>query len=91
MHKKLGVFTLGMLFVGAPALADDMGSDYPGAALHEDQCASCHFEDDFSGESADAIATMIKGIRSGDTKHNPKLPDISDDEIKLLAEYYASQ
>lgn len=90
MRKKLGALTLGMLFIGAPALADDMGDDSPGASLHEEQCASCHFEDDFSGESADAIAAMIKSIRAGDTKHNPKLPDISDDDIKLLAEFYAS-
>ncbi len=90
MQKKLGYLALGALFIGAPALADDMGDDHPGAALYEENCANCHFEDDFSGESADAIAAMITAIKAGDTKHNPKI-DIGDDDIKMLAEYFASQ
>lgn len=88
MHKKLGFLTLGALFLAGTAAADDHGG---GEALYQDQCANCHFEDDFSGESVEAIAGMIKGIKAGDIKHNPNLADLSDEDIKKLAEYFASQ
>lgn len=88
MQNKLGYVTLGLLLAGGSAMADAHGG---GEAIYQDQCANCHFEDDFSGESADAIATMIKGIKSGDTKHNPKLTDLSDEDIMKVAEYFASQ
>lgn len=88
MQKKLGLITLGALFMAGSAVADDHGG---GEALYQDQCANCHFEDDFSGESVEAIVDMMESIRSGDTKHNPKLPDISDEDIMKLAKYFASQ
>lgn len=88
MNRKLGLITLGALFLTGSAIADGHGD---GEAVYQDQCANCHFEDDFSGESADAIAGMIKGIKAGDTKHNPKLTDLSDEDIMKLAEYFASQ
>jgi hypothetical protein len=88
MYKKLGLMTLGALFLTGSAIADEHGG---GEALYQEQCANCHFEDDFSGESADAIAGMIKGIKAGDTKHNPKLSDLADEDIMKLAEYFASQ
>jgi cytochrome c553 len=88
MYKKLGFTALGAVLLAGFAAADDHGG---GEAIYLDKCANCHFEDDFSGESAEAIAGMIKGIKSGETKHGADLSGLSDEDIKKLAEYYASQ
>ncbi len=88
MYKKIGVTLFGALFLAGVAAADGHAG---GEAIYQDKCANCHFEDDFAGESAEAIAEMIKGIKAGETKHGADLSGLSDDDIKKVAEYYASQ
>lgn len=87
MYKTFGIASLGLLFLAAPAIAEEHG----GEAMYADQCADCHFEDDFSGEASDAIATMIEEVKAGNTKHPSDLSGLSEEEIKKLAEYFASQ
>lgn len=88
MYRKLGLTAVGALFFAGFAAADDHAG---GEAIYLDKCANCHFEDDFSGQSAEDIAAMIKGIKSGETKHGADLSGLSDEDIKKVAEYYASQ
>ena len=57
----------------------------------EAKCAECHYEDDFSGEAAEAISAMIGDIKAGKTKHSEDLAGLSEEDIKKLAEYFASQ
>lgn len=83
----LGIASLAMLFVGGTALAGEHG----GEGLYGDKCADCHFEDDFSGESADAIAALIDEVKAGNTKHPADLAGLSEEEVRKLADYFASQ
>ena len=68
---------------GAGATADDN--------LFEKTCSECHFEDDFAGESREAIESKLMGVKEGTVKHKPPLADLSDEEIRKLAEFFASQ
>jgi len=70
-------------FAGGGAIADD--------SLFETTCSKCHFEDDFAGESKEAIESKLAGVKAGTTEHKPSLADLSDEEIKKLAEFFASQ
>lgn len=87
MNKPLGCVMFATLFLAAPAMAEDDG----GEALYEEQCAKCHFEDDFTGESEEAIVGMINGIIAGEIDHKSELTGLSEEEIKKLSAYFASQ
>ena len=87
MNKPLGCVMFATLFLAAPAMAEDDG----GKALYEEQCAKCHFEDDFTGESEEAIVGMINGIIAGEIDHKSELTGLSEEEIKKLSAYFASQ
>lgn len=87
MKKMLGFVSLGMLLAAAAAVAEE----HDGQALYDEQCADCHFEDDFSGEAAEAIAAMIDDVIAGTTKHPEKLTGLSEEDVKKLAAYFASQ
>ena len=87
MRKTIGIVSLGLLFFAGTAVAEEQD----GEALYNEKCAECHFEDDFSGEAADAIAAMIGDIKGGVTKHPEELAGLSEEDIKKLAEYFASQ
>jgi cytochrome c553 len=87
MRKTIGFVSLGLLFFAGAAVAEE----HDGEALYTEKCAECHFEDDFYDETADAIAAMIGDVKGGAIKHPAKLEDLSDEDIKKLAEYFASQ
>ena len=87
MRKTLGIVSLGLLFLGGAAVAEE----HDGATLYNDKCAECHYEDDFSGDAAEAIAAMIGDVKAGKTKHPEDLAGLSEEDIKKLAEYFASQ
>ena len=87
MNKPIGCVMFAMLILAAPAIAEDDG----GMALYEEQCSKCHFEDDFSGESEEAIAGMINGIIAGEVDHKSELTGLSEEDVKKLAAYFASQ
>lgn len=87
MNKPLGCVMFATLFLAAPAIAEDDG----GEALYEEQCAKCHFEDDFTGESEEAIVGMINAIIAGEVDHKSELTGLSEEDIKKLSAYFASQ
>ena len=68
---------------GGGAIADD--------SLFENTCSECHYEDDFFEESKEEIESMLIGIKEGTTRHKPPLAELSDEDIKKLAEFFASQ
>ena len=73
----------------APVFAE--GDADAGKATYEDDCANCHYEDDFADEAESDLATMLAAIRSGETRHRPPLKDLTDEEIANLAAFFASQ
>jgi len=87
MRKTVGIVSLGMLFFAGAAVAEE----HDGETLYNDKCSECHYEDDFSGEAAEAIAAMIGDIKAGKTKHPEDLAGLSEEDLKKLAKYFASQ
>ena len=87
MRRTLGIVSLGMLFFAGAAVAEEQDVE----TMYKDKCSECHYEDDFSGEAAEAIAAMIGDVKAGKTKHPEDLSGLSEEDIKKLAEYFASQ
>lgn len=83
MDSKVLLAVALIALAGGGAIADD--------SLFEKTCSKCHFEDDFAGESKEEIENRLVGIKEGTTEHKPPLADLSDEEIKKLAEFFASQ
>lgn len=87
MNRISGCISISLLFLATAAIAEEQ----TGEALYVEECSNCHFEDDFSGESAEAIAGMINDIMAGKTEHRTEITGLSEDQVKKLAEYFASQ
>ena len=87
MEDICGIVSLGMLFFAGAAVAEE----HDGETLYNDKCSECHYEDDFSGEAAEAIAAMIGDVKAGKTKHPEDLAGLSEEDLKKLAKYFASQ
>jgi mono/diheme cytochrome c family protein len=88
MKGKSIIFAIPLVFFGAAAQAGDAGA---GDAVYQDNCADCHFEDDFAGSSADDIKGLIMAIKGGSTDHKGgDLAGLSDEDIANLAAYFAS-
>ena len=81
-RKSLLIIAL-FAVAGGGAIADD--------SLFENTCSECHYEDDFYEESKEEIESMLIGIKDGTTRHKPPLTELSDEDIKKLAEFFASQ
>ncbi len=62
-----------------------------GKEQFESTCERCHYSDDFAHEAKSVIVAMIKAIRSGETRHRPAMPDLTDEEIANLAAFLADQ
>jgi cytochrome c553 len=75
------VLAAGGLTLGGVAAADEHASKV-------EACLECHYADDFEGMPADEIAGLIEGMED-DPDHEPLLKDLTDEEIKALAEVFA--
>jgi len=79
------IFVFGILLALSTVANGDsqVGKDIAKA----ESCMDCHGVDgiDLSGTGADIIATLIKSIRAGDTKHPPGLENLSDEDIAEIA------
>jgi hypothetical protein len=71
--------------------ASSCAEDHDGEILYNDRCAECHYEHDFSGEAAEAIAAMIGDVKDRKTEHLEDLAGLTEEDIKKLAEYFADQ
>ncbi len=84
----LGLLPL-VLGVSTTAVAEDCDIK-AGKAAFEATCATCHYQDDFAGESKDSILGMIKGVASGEVEHEAELKGLSEEDIANLASFFAS-
>lgn len=85
---KAIVFSLPLALWGLSATAADVEA---GKAVYEANCAECHYEDDFSGESAADIEAMIKSVAGGQVEHKADASGLSDADISNIAAFWASQ
>ncbi len=88
--KKLSMTALAVPFAlwTLPGVAADVDA---GKAVAEEHCGECHYAEDWEGESADDIATLIKGVKTGDIKHKSGEPkELTDTDIANIAAYWAT-
>ena len=72
------------LGVSAVALAADAGA---GRSVAQSKCAECHEADDWEGEDAASLESLIRDIVAGKVKHKRKL-ELTAAEIANIAAYW---
>ena len=58
-----------------------------GRAAAQSKCSQCHDADDWEGEDAASLESLIRDIVAGKVKHKGKL-ELSADEIANIAAYW---
>jgi mono/diheme cytochrome c family protein len=72
--------------VGGVALAADTQA---GRSVAQSKCAECHDADDWEGEDAASLESLIRDIVAGKVKHKRKL-ELSAAEIADIAAYWGA-
>lgn len=86
MSRELqAVVTIAALFCAAGAVQAADAQAGRGAA--QSKCAQCHEADDWEGEDAASLESLIRDIVAGKVKHKNKL-ELSAAEIANIAAYW---
>jgi mono/diheme cytochrome c family protein len=88
MSKVLGRFVMIIASFGAggAALAADAQA---GRSVAQSKCAECHDADDWEGEDAASLESLIRDIVAGKVKHKRKL-ELGAAEIADIAAYWGA-
>ena len=70
--------------------ANAAGDAEAGKAVFEANCAECHYEDDFAGESTEDIVAMITSVKGGGVEHKGDASGLTDVDIVNIATYWSS-
>lgn len=73
-----------LLGAGGIAQAADVSA---GRSAAQAKCAQCHEADDWEGEDAASLASLIRDIVAGKVKHKGKL-ELSAAEVDNIAAYW---
>ena len=73
-----------LLSAGGVAQAADVQA---GRSAAQSKCSQCHEADDWEGEDAASLESLIRDIVAGKVKHKGKL-ELSADEISNIAAYW---
>ena len=86
MSKELQALVIlaAFLSAGAAAQAADVQA---GRSTAQSKCAQCHEADDWEGEDAASLESLIRDIVAGKVKHKGKL-ELSAAEIANIAAYW---
>ena len=86
MRNVLTVMAVAIVLfaAGGPARAADVAA---GKAAAQAKCSQCHDADDWDGEDAASLESLIRDIVAGKVKHRGKL-DLSSTEISDIAAYW---
>lgn len=86
MSKVLGILLaiLASFGAGGVALAADAQA---GRSVAQSKCAECHDADDWEGEDAASLESLIRDIVAGKVKHKRKL-ELGAAEIANIAAYW---
>ena len=81
------VLTVAVLFCasGAAHAADALA----GRSTAQSKCAQCHDADDWEGEDAASLESLIRDIVAGKVKHKNKL-ELTPAEISNIAAYWGA-
>ena len=88
MSRQLqAVLTVAALFCASGAVhAADVQA---GRSAAQSKCAQCHDADDWEGEDAASLESLIRDIVAGKVKHKGKL-ELSAAEISNIAAYWGA-
>lgn len=73
-------------FVSAAAYGADVQA---GKRAAQSKCGQCHDADDWEGEGAASLESLIRDIVAGKVKHKAKL-ELSPAEVSDIAAYWAT-
>lgn len=83
---KIAVTAIAAAVCAAPAGAADNGD---GKALAQARCVQCHEADDWEGEDAAALESLIRDIVAGKVKHKTKL-DLTPAQMSAIAAFWSA-
>jgi mono/diheme cytochrome c family protein len=88
MSRQLqAVLTVAALFCASGAVH---AADLPaGRSAAQSKCAQCHDADDWEGEGAASLESLIRDIVAGKVKHKNKL-ELTPAEISNIAAYWGA-
>jgi mono/diheme cytochrome c family protein len=85
MQRKIAIAAL-LLMCSPTLMAADVVA---GRAAAQAKCVQCHEADDWDGESAASLESIMRDILAGKVKHKTKL-DLTPAEIANIAAYWAT-
>jgi mono/diheme cytochrome c family protein len=84
MRNILAIGVFSMSIVAASASVADVQA---GKSAAQSKCSQCHDADDWEGEDAASLESLIRDIVAGKVKHKGKL-ELSPAEIADIAAYW---
>jgi cytochrome c553 len=88
MSKVLSTLLAILASLGASAVA--LAADaQAGRSVAQSKCAECHDADDWEGEDAASLESLIRDIVAGKVKHKRKV-ELSAAEIANIAAYWGA-
>jgi cytochrome c553 len=85
MRIRSIIALMSMLATGAALQAADLQS---GKTAAQAKCSECHDADDWEGEDAASLESLIRDIVAGKVKHKRKL-ELTSAEMANIAAYWA--
>jgi mono/diheme cytochrome c family protein len=86
MDMRLLTIAALLLPLGFDAQAADVAA---GKSAAQAKCVQCHEADDWEGESAASLESLIRDIVAGKVKHKGRL-DLTPEEIANIAAYWGT-
>lgn len=84
--RNLGMAALVLVVASDAIYAADIAA---GKTAAQAKCSQCHEADDWQGESAASLESLIRDIVAGKVKHKNKL-ELSEQEIANIAAFWGS-
>lgn len=89
MTKLKLLAAVSLACICSPAIAH--GDAEAGEATFEENCANCHFEDDFADEADSVLKAMILAVINGEIEHRGDFSDLSEQDAANLAAFLEQQ
>ena len=86
MRPRLRVLVLTAMLIAAPEFS--FAADADAGAVTAEPCLSCHFSDDFVGESEADILSLIEDALA-DSMHPPDDGVLSESDLEDIAAFFA--
>lgn len=85
--RMRNILTIGVFSMSIVAASADAADVQAGKSAAQSKCSQCHDADDWEGEDAASLESLIRDIVAGKVKHKGKL-ELSPAEIADIAAYW---